>query len=218
MNNIKLKKCAKCGTEKSVSEFGKNSSIKDGLQSYCKACYNAYARDYYKDNKDKAKAKNKAYREEVKGYYLYLIYEGKQIVYVGSCSHLVERISNHINCHSNIADRIRKNTWTSIKYLDIGHLVNLKEEREFVEYILINELEPSWNVKGREKKLNDTEREQDLVSSALDIIDNLEYYFTTYRENYNSYYYYVNESNVEDYVMDISDIVSYYAELEEEDY
>ena len=62
------------------------------------------------------------------------------------------------------------------------------------------------------------EKESDLVSYVLDIIENLEYYFTTYRENYNSNYYYVDDSNVEDYVIDISDIVDYYAKLEEENY
>ena len=33
----KLKKCSKCGRELPVSEFWKNASTEDGLQTYCKA-------------------------------------------------------------------------------------------------------------------------------------------------------------------------------------
>lgn len=41
----KLKKCSKCGRELPVSEFWKNASTKDGLQTYCKECGNVYARN-----------------------------------------------------------------------------------------------------------------------------------------------------------------------------
>ena len=39
----KLKKCSKCGRELPVSEFWKNASTEDGLQTYCKECGNVYA-------------------------------------------------------------------------------------------------------------------------------------------------------------------------------
>ena len=39
----KLKKCSKCGRELPVSEFWKNASTEDGLQTYCKACRNVPA-------------------------------------------------------------------------------------------------------------------------------------------------------------------------------
>ena len=41
----KLKKCSKCGRELPVSEFWKNASTEDGLQTYCKECGNVYARN-----------------------------------------------------------------------------------------------------------------------------------------------------------------------------
>lgn len=48
------KKCARCGEIKSVSEFGKNRSRKDGLNVYCKSCvsklYPAYKKSYYERN------------------------------------------------------------------------------------------------------------------------------------------------------------------------
>ena len=33
-----LKKCSKCGRELPVSEFWRNASTEDGLQTYCKEC------------------------------------------------------------------------------------------------------------------------------------------------------------------------------------
>lgn len=41
----KLKKCSKCGRELPVSEFWKNASNEDGLQTYCKECGNVYAKN-----------------------------------------------------------------------------------------------------------------------------------------------------------------------------
>ena len=41
----KLKKCSKCSRELPVSEFWKNASTEDGLQTYCKECGNVYARN-----------------------------------------------------------------------------------------------------------------------------------------------------------------------------
>ena len=45
-NNGKIKKkCSKCGRELPVSEFWKNASTEDGLQTYCKECGNVYAKN-----------------------------------------------------------------------------------------------------------------------------------------------------------------------------
>ena len=135
----KTKVCSKCGSEKWSSEFAKNISKKDGLQTYCKECQNACCRDYKQNNKEKINAYNKAYNqnnkekiqaynkaymEGLKGHYLYMIFEGKYVAYVGSCSYLSARISNHINCHSNIAKHMSRDEWTTIKTLDISDMVN----------------------------------------------------------------------------------------------
>ena len=40
-----FKKCSKCGRELPASEFWKNASTEDGLQTYCKECGNV---DVYK--------------------------------------------------------------------------------------------------------------------------------------------------------------------------
>jgi len=42
-----MKKCAQCGLEKPIDEFGSNKCCKDGKSVYCIDCANARARDSY---------------------------------------------------------------------------------------------------------------------------------------------------------------------------
>jgi hypothetical protein len=58
-----LKKCNKCGEEKSVVEFSKSSVTKDGLQSQCKDCKNQYNIQYRKENAESVKQYGKEYRK-----------------------------------------------------------------------------------------------------------------------------------------------------------
>lgn len=44
------KYCNKCGKEKDVKEFGKNSYKADGLQSNCKLCRTEMSSNWYKNN------------------------------------------------------------------------------------------------------------------------------------------------------------------------
>ncbi len=44
------KYCNTCENNKDVSEFGKNSSKKDGLQSNCTSCRSGMTKDWYKKN------------------------------------------------------------------------------------------------------------------------------------------------------------------------
>ena len=48
-----MKMCNKCKLKKSLDEFNRNSTKKDGLQSYCKICSNESAKKDYKDNNRK---------------------------------------------------------------------------------------------------------------------------------------------------------------------
>ena len=210
----KTKVCSKCGREKNLFEFSKHNNAKDGLQTYCKECHKAY----YNHNKDKLQAYKKAYEQGIKGHYLYIIYQGKRVAYVGSCSYLGKRISNHINCHSNIAKHMINDDWTTIKTLDIGERVNSKEEREFIEYMLIEELEPIWNGNTKHKGLENDEREADLSMEATDILENLEYYFKNYKENDNKCNFVIDEGNIQEYADDISTFIDQYIEKLEDEY
>ena len=77
---MKTKTCPKCKETKDVGEFSKNKSAKDGLQNYCKSCWNSYRKAnkkriderqkaYYKENKDKKKAYYEANKDRAKAYY-----------------------------------------------------------------------------------------------------------------------------------------------------
>jgi len=58
-----MKTCSKCQLIKSKSEFYKDSSHKDGLQSSCKTCVNSYQKQYNADpvKKDKKATYDKSY-------------------------------------------------------------------------------------------------------------------------------------------------------------
>jgi predicted methyltransferase len=48
-----MKICTKCKEEKSLGDFRKQSSTKDGLKYYCKECDDKTAKRYYEKNKKK---------------------------------------------------------------------------------------------------------------------------------------------------------------------
>lgn len=65
-----MKTCYKCKVEKSLSEFAKNKSRKDGYNGMCKQCKNEYTKTHYNDNKqyylDKAARNKRAYQEKAR--------------------------------------------------------------------------------------------------------------------------------------------------------
>ncbi len=73
---MEVKVCKRCGVEKPIEKFSHNKTRRDGLQDYCKVCngeinkhwlnqhreqYRDYQAKWYKDNKDKFRAKAMAY-------------------------------------------------------------------------------------------------------------------------------------------------------------
>lgn len=54
---ILCKYCTGCGQLKAVSEFYKNSKVKSGLNSSCKACENERRREFYQTDRGKQKAR-----------------------------------------------------------------------------------------------------------------------------------------------------------------
>jgi len=47
-----MKKCFKCKLEKEESDFSKDTTRKDGLNSKCKSCQSEYYKKYLKKNKE----------------------------------------------------------------------------------------------------------------------------------------------------------------------
>lgn len=58
--------CNKCGRELPISEFSKNKSKKDGLQSHCKECGKHYYKQWYTENKEALAERKKQYYTENK--------------------------------------------------------------------------------------------------------------------------------------------------------
>jgi len=48
-----MKKCSRCKVNKVLTEFNKNKSRNDGLQTFCRPCDNHRKQVYYKANKQK---------------------------------------------------------------------------------------------------------------------------------------------------------------------
>jgi hypothetical protein len=65
---MKTKRCSKCGKIKPVSEFSKDKSRKDGLQSQCKSCAKQYNQDHKEERKQYDKQYNQDHKEERKQY------------------------------------------------------------------------------------------------------------------------------------------------------
>lgn len=87
-----LKRCSKCGIEKSSATFNKNKANLDGLQSYCKSCQQVLAKTWRSKNSERVKKYdaeyrrrhseerreyNKRWREENEGYWRQ--YQNKQL-------------------------------------------------------------------------------------------------------------------------------------------
>ena len=61
-----FKTCTKCGVEKPIESFKKDSTKKDGLYSSCKECNNWEWRENYPSIAERHREKNKIYAENNK--------------------------------------------------------------------------------------------------------------------------------------------------------
>lgn len=153
------KKCYKCKEVLPTSSFYKNDYNLDGLQWHCKACC--------KNNKSN---------------YIYIIKRCLEPLYVGSCNNIAKRVSSHVRGSvPTTREYMLSNEWTSIIYLDVSEYVSNKLEREFLEYAIIELINPKLNVLERNIILNDDLKEEYLMEVAKDLID-LDS-FKIYKEN-----------------------------------
>ena len=60
---MKTKVCTKCGEDKPLTEFYRDSRRSDGLTSSCKKCNNFLKAEYRKANPEKMKARDAAYHK-----------------------------------------------------------------------------------------------------------------------------------------------------------
>ena len=60
-----MKKCSNCHIEKEITEFHKNKTYKDGLQSQCKKCVKEHHKEWYQNNKKSVIEHNIRYRKRL---------------------------------------------------------------------------------------------------------------------------------------------------------
>ncbi len=60
---MKHKSCSKCKVEKSVLDFYRSATCKDGISSWCKSCYSIRRKKYYHTHKERELALQKCWRE-----------------------------------------------------------------------------------------------------------------------------------------------------------
>jgi hypothetical protein len=63
-----MKKCSKCGKEKELTEFGKDSRLKSGLRGPCRKCHAEWQRNYRKNNPEIRKKQYERSREYQRKY------------------------------------------------------------------------------------------------------------------------------------------------------
>ncbi len=56
---MEIKHCGTCSTDKETTEFNKNKSKKDGLNSICRECSKKRSKKYYKENLEHHKVETK---------------------------------------------------------------------------------------------------------------------------------------------------------------
>lgn len=64
-----IKKCTKCGQEKTLENFSKNVAKTSGLSSECKCCHRIVRKAYYENNKIKEQKRIKERKSELKETY-----------------------------------------------------------------------------------------------------------------------------------------------------
>lgn len=64
-----MKSCIVCGEEKSLDQYHKKASNKDGLDNRCAPCKNARRRERYKQNKEYEDARNRAWMDKNRKYF-----------------------------------------------------------------------------------------------------------------------------------------------------
>ena len=145
MENTKV--CCKCNRELSIECFTKNKTKKDGLQSWCRECSNKYHQTYEQTNRQYLNQQQKEYRNQFKGYYVYIILNKQgDIVYVGQTSNYYTRLYQHLSENVNATQELfANNDWSSIQYLNVEHIVANEAELRALENELIELYNPKLN-------------------------------------------------------------------------
>lgn len=117
-NEIKTKKCSKCGFEKSVCEFGKDNNRKSGLKPYCRFCR-------------KTESTNETDKQRKRNWYL----KNRQLTIDRSCNRQIEKRKER-NLYLN--EYYKKNphiyTWRNLVYRCLNGKIKSKPTIKLLGY------------------------------------------------------------------------------------
>ena len=149
---VKTKKCGKCGRELPVDNFSKDKTKKDGLQSWCRECKNKHNKTYKQTHRQYLNQYrnqyNKQYYDRFKGYYLYIILDKQDnVAYIGQTTNYYRRLTDHLYGGVNNATKelFKSGNWSYIKYLDVSNFVENDIELKALENELIELYQPRCN-------------------------------------------------------------------------
>lgn len=94
---MKLKRCSKCGDEKTLESFSKHKSCKGGRHTQCKSCVNERNKERYSQNPTPSKKANQEYYRRLK-------------------SHILQAYGGKCQCPSGLCDERRP------EFLAIDHI------------------------------------------------------------------------------------------------
>ena len=122
------KRCKKCGIEKEISEFHKESKMKDGYRNECKQCRNSYRKGKYYENHSHELERRKNHREDnleavrKRERELYLINRDKHLI--KARKYRKENKDKLIDYAKKNQKRLMKNSSLKIKYGSIHDYIN----------------------------------------------------------------------------------------------
>jgi len=161
---IETKECSKCGEIKTIEQFSKNRSKKDGLQIECKTCRRKYMRKYNKtESAQQSKeryANTPKYREtrrkvaseyESKYQGVYGIFCKGKCLYIGATSAFIRRANDHWY-RARVKSDIHPSLYYTLNdYVEDGMVIGLiYEGNDFrkKENYYINKFNPLLNARG----------------------------------------------------------------------
>ena len=138
---MKDKRCPKCEEIKSIDNFSKCKSRKDGLKIYCKSCASVVKKKYDKENRDNIKKYREDNKEKYKEYFDKYYQENKEKLKEKSKE-------NYFNNKEEKLEYVKE-------YNRLNEEKIKKRRKEYRENNkdIVKERESQYSIKNREKKI-----------------------------------------------------------------
>ncbi len=157
-----MKTCYVCGIEKPYEQFSKCKANKDGLQYNCKTCATILSNKWNSSNKEKVKKIHKKYknkRRSSEGIGVYGLWNKTEQCYdyIGEGQLKNREDSHKLGLNASTPVEIKLNVWfdgfDSVYEFRVLCKCDTKEQCKEMETKYINELQPRYNKRKRQHKV-----------------------------------------------------------------